>query len=625
MSAPAGWYQHPQHPDFEAYWDGAQWTPHTRPKQAPPAAQAWSATPMGHQVGHQVDHQVGHQAEARMEDAYSGPAGASFGATSHSWQAAPEGRTASNGALFKILGGVAAALVLLVGSFLVVGRLKTSGAASPEEVGEKLMQALEGGDLLGVIDVLHPAEREVLRDPFVRGIGEMKRLGVASAAMEPGSKLFSYDVENLTVTATPVSDDIANVMMSASVTSSFNQDIALGPVFDGLSGWEEVRSVGDLMKKVAPESLTPSSEEVSDMQFTAVRYEGRWYASLGYTIAEEMRAESNTPMPQAGVTLVGGASPEEAVRSYVASLETLNLEGLIAGLHPGEFGALQRYAPMFLADAQEELKSSIAEQAFSWKVTALELEQLSKNGSSANVRIKRLGMNITYQDGTVVLDLEHTGSDVKATVTTDGETKTYSLKEALDEARTEGTITANEDALWKSTLSLTVREWNGSWYLAPISTITEYLFQALAQVTQPDVRKALEEIGDLDDALGGFGIGSSDSSDFSSSTDLTGSESSSDTPSASEADTSQISRNAKWVEMSVNDAISSSSVPVTEIPALVKQEVLKEYSTEMGYVVRLSEETPTALTFEVFDNLAGATGTCTFQIQPTAVTHSCTS
>lgn len=605
MPSPAGWYQHPQHPNFEAYWDGNQWTPHTRQKPAqPPTPQAgaWGTSQGGAHLPH---------VEARLEDAYAGPTGASFGEQrGQSWQAAPQERSSSNSTLFKVLGGVAAALVLLVGSFFVVGRLQTSGAASPEEVGEKLMQALEGGDLLGVIDVLHPAEREVLRDPFVRGLGEMKRLGIASGQMEPGSKLFSYDVENLTVTATPVADDISNVVLNARVTSSFNQDIGLGPVFEGLSGWEEVRTVGDLMKKVSPESLTASSEEMSDMQFTAVRYDGRWYASLGYTIAEGMRAKSGTAIPEAGLAPAGGSSPEEAVRAYITALEALSIEGLIAGLHPGEFGALQRYAPMFLASAQEELKTLTTEQAFSWKITTLELEQLSKKDSTAAIRIKRLGMSVAFEDGTVGLDLEHTGADVKVTISIDGETESFSLKETIDEVRTEGTAVTDEGALWESALSLTVREWNGAWYLAPISTVTEYLFQALAQVTQPDIRKALEEVGDLDASLGDLGLGS---------TDLT--EGTEIQPDAG-TDTSQIARTAKWVELNVNDVLATSAG--TDIPGLVKQEVLKEYSSERGYVVRLAEETPTELTFEVFDNLAGSTGVCTFQIQPTGVSHSCT-
>jgi len=35
---PAGWYADPQSPVVERYWDGQQWSPHTRPRVVPPPA-----------------------------------------------------------------------------------------------------------------------------------------------------------------------------------------------------------------------------------------------------------------------------------------------------------------------------------------------------------------------------------------------------------------------------------------------------------------------------------------------------------------------------------------------------------------------------------------------------------
>lgn len=38
LSAPAGWHNDPADPNTERYWDGQQWTEHSRPRQANPAA-----------------------------------------------------------------------------------------------------------------------------------------------------------------------------------------------------------------------------------------------------------------------------------------------------------------------------------------------------------------------------------------------------------------------------------------------------------------------------------------------------------------------------------------------------------------------------------------------------------
>ena len=42
---PAGWYPDPANPNVLRYWDGAQWTPHTHPRVAPPGP---SPAPMGY-------------------------------------------------------------------------------------------------------------------------------------------------------------------------------------------------------------------------------------------------------------------------------------------------------------------------------------------------------------------------------------------------------------------------------------------------------------------------------------------------------------------------------------------------------------------------------------------------
>ena len=84
--------------------------------------------------------------------------------------------------------------------------------------------------------------------------------------------------------------------------------------------------------------------------------DGRWYLSLFYTSAESAREEAgDEDIPEEGVTPDGGDSPEAAMDAILDAVEDLDLEAMIAALDPDEMQALQRYAPLFLDDAQAEL------------------------------------------------------------------------------------------------------------------------------------------------------------------------------------------------------------------------------------------------------------------------------
>ena len=46
--------------------------------------------------------------------------------------------------------------------------------------------------------------------------------------------------------------------------------------------------------------------------------------------------------------------------NLLEGLEALDLTRVVAALNPNEFQALQRYAPLFLADAQASLDEAVA-------------------------------------------------------------------------------------------------------------------------------------------------------------------------------------------------------------------------------------------------------------------------
>ena len=386
--------------------------------------------------------------------------------------------------------GVALAVIvsLVFSATLVMSRLSKSGASSPEEAMSAAVSALQDGDFLGLIDVMLPSEREMMKDPFVKGVEELKRLGVLGESSSAGSAFIKYKMSGVTIRSEAVVDDVARVYISGTMTSEIDPDIKLGPVFENLDEFKNKATLADL----DTEGTLSTTTEIKDSMFAAIKHDGRWYLSLGYTAAESARKAAGSDMPQTGIASVGSSSPEEAVSTFFKHVESMDLSGMLSTLHPGEMGALQRYAPIFINDAQSEVNDFKQENSFSWSVANLSLETLDKSKSTSHVRIKDVTIKGSMGSDTFQLSLSHTGSDILYKVTAnDGTSIDGSLSEAVKSD--DGLGASNIDPVfWENVMALTVKKWDGGWYIAPVATITDYMFAAMGTLTQADLREILE-------------------------------------------------------------------------------------------------------------------------------------
>ena len=134
-----------------------------------------------------------------------------------------------------VIAGVVGAAAIAAGAVFGITRLSSDdnsgGAASPEEAGLALLTALENEDVLGMIDVLLPGERETLRDPVTDLTAELQRLEVLSDEADL-SAVSGVDIvlenEQARADATNV-DDIVNVDITASGTGSVDgEELPIG-------------------------------------------------------------------------------------------------------------------------------------------------------------------------------------------------------------------------------------------------------------------------------------------------------------------------------------------------------------------------------------------------------------
>ena len=255
---------------------------------------------------------------------------------------------------FRIV-AVAIAAVLLVGAGAgtAIGLSGGSGGnATPAAAVNALLTAAQNSDLLGALDAIAPGERAAIEPGLKTFIHQMQRLEVLNADADPSHVPgVSFRFSEIQTSTQYLEPTIAAVSITHGTMTSA-ADIAslpLGSFITGLTGSLAGR----------PSSSHTESAATGRSALVTVNDGGSWYVSLGYTIAvDSLRSGGGTgapPSPSLAVRPSGAASPEAAVSDFLDSLAALNLSGMIADLAPGEMGALQSYAPMFLGKANAEI------------------------------------------------------------------------------------------------------------------------------------------------------------------------------------------------------------------------------------------------------------------------------
>ena len=350
------------------------------------------------------------------------------------------------------------------------------GAATAQEVGEEVLAAIENEDVLGVLDLLLPGEREVFKQPAIDFVSELSRLEVLSPAADL-AKIDGVDfaITGGTVQATETNaTDITNLALTGQINATVNGDEL---------------PIGNLLLDVAPDDvdvseLDDSSSSELDIPLTAVEVDGRWYLSVFFTAAEQARLSADQPpdIPENGIEPSGGEQPEDALDEMFDALEQLDLTALIAALNPGEAAALQRYAPLFVDDAQSMLDEAPIELDFKQAEYTVTGDGSRRHASIdllvAQVSADGITVDMEYADGCVTVSAE--GEEVNSCDV--DEQLTGEEFEQYEDLMAEGPVRDLVDVLTEAFADydqpgLTVVETDGAWYVSPIGT---YFDQVLA-------------------------------------------------------------------------------------------------------------------------------------------------
>ena len=271
-------------------------------------------------------------------------------------------RAAGIGATIAVLaGGIGISTVAFQGAG------NAGGADSPEQAVQEFADALEREDLLGMIDVAVPEELSALRAILEEATKEVERIGILdeSFALDAVAGI-DVAVPGLTLTTEHLAADLAVVTATGgSINATFDPaSFPLGSVVRDVLG--EELAVSQLSEPLA-------GTDASVMLATVAR-DGRWYVSLGFTLAEYARLASGAEFPPpTAIERTGLESPEAAALAFYERLAALDLDGAMATMAPGEGDALLRYSPLFLPGADAAVERGRAE-GLTVSISGVELE-----------------------------------------------------------------------------------------------------------------------------------------------------------------------------------------------------------------------------------------------------------
>ena len=392
---------------------------------------------------------------------------------------------------WMVASAVVAVLAVVAAGVFAITNLRastTGGSQNPADLGTELLNAFENEDVLGVIDVLVPGEREVLGEPFVDLVSELQRLDVLSDT--DLSDIAGLDIElsdEVVRTRATNVDDIINISLSADVLVSI--DGAELPIGDLVTD----NMPDDMLAELRGSRVTQSDE--LDLTLTAVLEDGRWYFSLLHTIAELARSDFSDEIgiPFEGVGFDGAESPEAAVDQILDRIEALDLTGIIRSLDPYEAAALQRYAPLFLEDSE----AALAEVPLDWKITERSV-RIVGSGDRRTALVDGLGVEGSF-DGSPF------------SVSADGDCFTAEIDgNRIDQCADAGSISDVEDVFGDAPevmhlievvqsafvgvepIGIELRSRNGEWFVSPVASFTGGMLKMLRALDRQELDSIIE-------------------------------------------------------------------------------------------------------------------------------------
>jgi hypothetical protein len=413
----------------------------------------------------------------------------------------------------RILAGLVAVVAVLAAGLFAVNALQPEDNG-PEDPVRAMFEAAEKSDVIGVLEQLLPGERDALKGPLTELVEQLNRLEVLDGADLDGIDGLELAVDDLELESKKQRDDLALVRVTSG-TGSYRVDLGELPIGDF------VLDIINRPLEGTEADAGPLAMEGDGDAIATVKRDGRWYVSIGYSVAEQARQAAGVELAALGdgVEPAGGDSPEEAVEAMFGALTTLDARRMVALLPPDELGAVQEYAGLFLPAAEDG--AAEAEGMFSVRIENLELES-DTDGDEAVVKIREVevsgdfgGMSFSYADGCATIEPPpESGGEEERICNGDDPASAFGLfgggffpfpMQGLDAEMPPPPKLSFEGE--QPDLGIVTTRVDGRWYVSPTRTMLDALVESLELFERSDLDAIRRYFGDLFGAFMGMGRG----------------------------------------------------------------------------------------------------------------------
>jgi hypothetical protein len=402
----------------------------------------------------------------------------------------------------KVAAGVVGVGLLAAGSLFALTQFSATdgGGSSPKAAVESLLDAVGDEDIIGVLEALSPAERNLLVDPVQRTSDELARIGILPDDIElTGISGIDFEFEGLEYQVVMIRDDIATVeVVAGSLTTRVTGDeLPVGPLVNNVA--ERFGQPIDIPDTTATSDIGAGSET----KITTIKRNGSWYISIGYSIAEAARIEAKEDITTAGerIPTNGQASPEAAGAAMVQAFADLDLEAMVGVLPPDLFEALYDYGPSFIPEAQRALDAA-ADGAVDITISDLQLSSRI-DGDRALVFVDGIEIEISAFGESVSAAFKDGCGSVTMP---DGTMQEACTKDAAGNGLPEGMelLQPLVDRLSEIEFGLTTVKVDGEWYSAPIHTSIDVGLSMLGAIEPDDITTVADGIDTLAESFMGL-------------------------------------------------------------------------------------------------------------------------
>ncbi|WP_063766574.1 hypothetical protein [Allokutzneria albata] len=252
-----------------------------------------------------------------------------------------------------VVGVVVGVLALVAAGVTAIFAFSGGGASTPTAAATKLVTALGKGDIAGMMTSLAPAEAKLSVDYTVATMNELKRLEVMKPDANPeqltGVELKAEGLRFDEAGEEQLNDHVA-VAKLVEGRITITSDTAKLPLAD--------KFVDLAFPNGRVDQRTTRTIDVADVvrgiggpvRIASVKVDGSWYASVFYTIADNILAAEEIAWPKQPIPANGAADPETAVKELAQAALSGDLRRVVELLPPDEMGVLHDLGPLLVGE-----------------------------------------------------------------------------------------------------------------------------------------------------------------------------------------------------------------------------------------------------------------------------------